>query len=106
MATSSRTSSALRSPRDPIRVVPIRVDGRLVAPEPSPAPSLTYRVGPLLTAAQILTFFWGDGWQAQPQAEVVPQIIQFFDYVVTSPLIDQLAEYGAAGNSIGHGTNL
>jgi hypothetical protein len=106
MATSSQTSGALRSPRDPIRVVPLRVDGRLTAPEPTPTPSLTYRGGALLSAVQIFTFFWGDGWQAQPQADVMPQIIQFFDYVVTSPLIDQLAEYGVPGNSIGQGTNL
>jgi hypothetical protein len=110
MATSSPSSAASRNPHDPIRVVPLRGDFGAIAPAPgvapSPAPSLTYRGGPLLTAVEIFAFFWGDGWQAQPQAGLMRQIVQFFDYVVTSPLIDQLAEYSAPGNAIGHGTNL
>jgi len=110
MATSSSTSAALRSPHSPIRVVPLRVDDRLVAPAPgappSATPSLTYRAGPLLTAVQVFTLFWGDGWQGEPQAGVMQQLIQYFDYVLTSPLIDELAEYSVAGSAIGHGANL
>jgi hypothetical protein len=110
MTTSSPSSAAPRSPHDPIRVVPLRGDYSVIAPAPaappSAAPSLTYRGGPLLTAVQIFTFFWGDGWQAQPQAGLMPQVIQFFDYIVTSPLVDQLAQYSVAGNTIGHGANL
>ena len=89
----------------PIRIVPLRDEARL-APAPTAAPSLTYRGGPLLAAVQIFTFFWGDGWQDQPQAGLMSQINAFFDFVVTSPLIDQLAEYGVAGSTIGHGANL
>jgi hypothetical protein len=100
------STAAYRGPRDPIRVVPLREELGAIAPAPSPTPSLTYRGGPLLTAVQIFTFFWGDGWQGQPQAGLMAQIIGFFDYVVTSPLIDQLAEYGVAGSKIGHGANL
>jgi hypothetical protein len=73
---------------------------------PSPAPSLTYRGGPLLTAVRIFTFFWGDGWQAQAQADLMTQVMQFFDYVVTSRLMHQLAEYSTNGNKIGNGANL
>jgi hypothetical protein len=103
MATRPSGSGAAYS--DPIRVVPLRDDARLAA-APSAAPSLTYRGGPLLSAVQIFTFFWGDGWQGQPQAGLMAPIVAFFDYVVASPLIDQLAEYGAAGTQIGHGANL
>jgi hypothetical protein len=110
MATSSPTSADSRSPHRPIRVVPVRVDDGLIAPAPaappSAAPSLTYRDGPLLTAVQVFTLFWGDGWQVQPLGEVMQQVIQFFDYIVTSALLDQLAEYSVAGNAIGHGANL
>ncbi|HVC78441.1 MAG TPA: hypothetical protein VND96_18195 [Candidatus Micrarchaeaceae archaeon] len=106
MATRPSASGAAHStPRDPIRVVPLRDDARL-APAPTAAPSLTYRGGPLLTAVQIFSFFWGDGWQGQPQAGLVKQITAFFDYVVTSPLIDQLGEYGVAGRNISHGASL
>ena len=34
------------------------------------------------------------------------QMVKFFDYVVTSPLLDQLGEYSVAGNAIVHGVNL
>ena len=101
------TSAAFRRP---IRVVPLRVDDSLLAPAPaappSSAPSLTYRGGPLLTAVQVFTFFWGDGWQGPSQADVMQQVIQFFDYIVTSALLDQLGEYSVPGNAIGHGANL
>jgi hypothetical protein len=110
MATSSSTSAAFRSPHRPIRVVPLRVDDGLVAPvpgvTPSAAPSLTYRGGPLLTAVQIFTFCWGAAWQAQPQAGLAQQINQFFDYVVNSALLDQMAEYSVAGKAIGHGAHI
>ena len=110
MAISPPSSGALRGSQDPMRIVPVRVDDRIVAPAPGappgPSPQLTYRGGPLLTAVQVFTFFWGDGWQARAQADLMQQIIQFFDYVVASPLIDQLVEYSAVGSTIGHGANL
>jgi hypothetical protein len=108
MATDSPTSTASRSPNGPIRVVPLRVPDSLVAPAapPSTAPNLTYRGGPLLTAVQVFTFFWGDGWQEPQQGDVMHQVIQFFDFIVTSTLLDQLGEYSVAENRIGHGANL
>jgi hypothetical protein len=103
MPTSPQSSA---SPQKPIRVVPIRLDVRLEPAAPAAAPHLTYRGGPLLTAVQVFTFFWGDGWQGEPQAGLMQQMMQFFDFVVTSPLIDQLGEYGVAGKKIGHGADL
>jgi hypothetical protein len=85
----------------PIRIVPLHGDS-LAAPVA--APNLTYRGGPLLPAVQVFTLFWGDAWQQDPQSGLVQQINQFFDYVLTSPLIDQLAEYSVQGTSIGHGS--
>jgi hypothetical protein len=106
MSTNPPTAPALLN--DPIRIVPVRGDDLAVAPAPGAAATanLTYRGGQLLTAVQVFTLFWGDGWQGQPQGGVMQQVIQFFDYVVTSPLIDQLAEYSVAGKAIGHGANL
>ena len=61
---STYPAAAIRSPKAPIRIVPLRVDERLTAPAPAAppgrAPRLTYRGGPLLTAVQVFTFFWGD----------------------------------------------
>ena len=85
---------------NPIQIVPVH-GGALAAPA-SPA-HFTYRGGPLLQAAQVFVLFWGTAWQGS-QAAVVQQVNQFFDFILTSPLIDQLAEYSVAGISIGHGS--
>jgi len=85
---------------NPIQIVPLR-DYALAAPVS--AAKLTYRGGPLLSAVQVFNFFWGTAWEGQ-QAPLVQQINQFFDFVLTSPLIDQLAEYSVAGSSISHGS--
>ena len=85
---------------NPTRIVPLHADA-LAAP--ASKPELTYRGGPLLPAPQVFVFFWGTAW-AGAQAALVQQINQFFDFVLTSPLIDQLREYSVAGMSIGHGS--
>lgn len=59
---------------------------------------LTYRGGPLLSAVEIFTIFWGAAWQGA-QASLVGEINKFFEYIVTSPLMDQLAEYSNADSS-------
>jgi hypothetical protein len=105
-------ASAPKTPgrHDPIRVVPVHVDDSLIAPAagvpPAPAPNLTYRGGPLLTSVQVITFFWGAAWKSQPSAGLAAQINQFFDNVLTSTLLDELAEYSAAGKTIGRGARV
>lgn len=83
----------------PIRIVPIWRE----AFAPLAAPRLTYRGGPLLASPQVFLFFWGDPWQNDPLATQMKQLSEFFDYVLTSPLMDQLAEYDVANYTIGHG---
>jgi hypothetical protein len=85
---------------NPIQIVPLR-DYALAAPVT--AAKLTYRGGPLLPAVQVFNFFWGTAWQGL-QAALVQEINQFFDFVLTSALMDQLAEYSVPGSSIGHGS--
>src|SRR5450759_3750071 len=86
---------------NPIQIVPLHGDA-LAAP--ISAAGLTYRGGPLLPKAQVFTFFLGAAWQQDPQAGMARQINQFFDFVLTSALLDQLGEYSVAGMSIGHGS--
>ena len=70
----------------------------------SAAPLLTYRGGPLLTAVEVTTLFLGSGWQRQAALKTLQtEINAFFDFVLTSSLIDQLSEYSVAGKAIGHG---
>src|SRR5205823_11587696 len=84
---------------NPIRVVPLRTE----AAAPVGAPRLTYRGGALLASVQVFLFFWGDAWQQDPQLGLVQQVNDFFEFVLTSPLMDQMAEYSVQDFTIGPG---
>src|SRR6266576_184904 len=74
----------------PIRVVPLhRPEAQRV--RAAVAPRLTYRGGPLLTAVEVFTVFWGAEWQQAPQSALVTNLNLFFDFILTSALMDQLA---------------
>src|SRR4051794_37320626 len=89
---------------DAIRIVPLHTPAAAEKRAAAAAlPKLTYRKGPLIRAVEVFTIFWGDGWKAKPQSDLVAKVNAFFDVVVTSPLMDQLAEYNAPGLTIGHG---
>jgi hypothetical protein len=95
---------------DPIRIVPLylpdelrQVPKEVVAAGPAASPQLTYRNGPLLTAVEVFTIFWGAAWQKAAQKAILGQINQFFAYILTSPLMAQLAEYSVPGKTIGNG---
>ncbi len=77
---------------------------RTAAQAPATAPNLTYRGGPLLSAVQVFTFFWGSAWQQGAQAALVQELNRYFDFVLTSSLLDQLSEYGVPGIAIDHGS--
>jgi hypothetical protein len=86
----------------PIRIVPLhRPEAERV--RAAVAPQLTYRGGLLLTAVEVFTVFWGAEWKQAPQSALVANLNLFFDYILTSPLMDQLAEYSVPGKNIGHG---
>jgi hypothetical protein len=75
--------------------------------QPLAAPAhLSYNNGPLLTAVEVTTIFWGAAWQQPAQSGLVPQVNQFFDFVLTSSLLDLMAQYSVPGNSIGHGSRI
>ena len=88
------------TPGRPIRIVPLRLE----AAAPVTTPRLTYRGGPLLASVEAFVFFWGSAWQREPQARLMKQIDDFFEFVVKSPLIDQLDEYSVQDFAIGHGS--
>ncbi|MBV8170799.1 MAG: hypothetical protein JO219_02590 [Candidatus Eremiobacteraeota bacterium] len=91
-----------RQPIDIIRIVPMRLAGAA----PPTTPQLTYRGGALLTAVEVTTIFWGAWWKQAPQSTTASELNAFFDYILTSALIDQLAEYDVAGMKIGHGSRV
>lgn len=91
---------------DPIRIVPLHLPPEVSKPlahaGPAPTPDLTYRGGPLLANVKVFTVFWGAGWQKQ--SALMGQIQDFFKFVLSSALIDQLAEYDVPAYKIGHGS--
>src|SRR5947209_18929566 len=106
--------SPSRSPRSErctqhraIRVVPMRGIGGLVAPAARvaapPAAQLTYRGGPLLTAVEVVTVYWGAAWNDATAQATAQSLNGFFQFVVSSPYVDQLAEYGTPQQKIGRG---
>jgi hypothetical protein len=71
---------------------------------PPAGTKLVYGGGPLLTNVDVVTIFWGKGWQAPAVAQVPTKINAFFDATLTSSMIDMLAEYSTPTKQIGHGT--
>jgi hypothetical protein len=107
MSTSSLHNLHHRG--DPIRIVPLHVPDDLVAPadaKGAAAPHLTYQGGLLLTSVKVFTVFWGPGWGQSPLSDLATQINGFFDFILTSSLIDQLAEYSVPAYQIQHGTHI
>jgi hypothetical protein len=90
---------------DSVKIVPLHVPEELRTPLAAAAggPQLTYRKGPLITAAEVFVIFWGAAWQQAAQSGVIAQLNQFFDFVLTSAMMDQMAEYSVTGQAIGHG---
>ena len=98
---------------DAIRIVPLcvpdavsqlTVDAAAVAS--TVPPHLSYRNGPLLSAVEVFTIFWGPAWQNASQSGMATQLNQFFDFILASPLIDQLAEYDVPAYAITHGRRI
>ena len=106
----STNTAAPTAERDPIRVVPLHLPAGLDLAAPgipaSPPPQLTYRNGPLLGAVEVYVIFWGSDWANAPQSGIAQSLTQFFPFVLTSPLLDQMAEYSVPGTSIEHGRYL
>jgi hypothetical protein len=109
-ATRSQTRSRKPASRmnDPMRIVPLHLPSELFQPSPgipaAPAAQLTYRGGPLLTSVKVFTVFWGKAWQTAANSGVTAQLNDFFKFLVSSALLDQLGEYSVPGKAIGHGS--
>jgi hypothetical protein len=58
--------------------------------------------GPLISSVQVYSLFWGAAWQGALSG-LATQLNQFFQFIVTSPQIDQLSEYSVPGYAIAQG---
>jgi hypothetical protein len=106
--SSPSTPSSPSSPSSPLKIVPMPGSGVHAALRAAlaagPTPQLAYNNGPLLTSVQVFTVFWGSAWTQSPQLDLAGQINDFFTFIVTSPLLDQLAEYQVPAYPIGEGS--
>ncbi|MDB5279924.1 MAG: hemagglutinin protein [Ferruginibacter sp.] len=72
---------------------------------PTATPKLVYNRGPLIKNTKVYTIFWGKNWASTAAFITLRNNInQFFTAILTSSLIDQLAEYSVPGAAIGHGS--
>ena len=70
---------------------------------PAAPPKLHYHGGPLLANPEVTTIYWGSVWNSDP---LRAQMDAFFDFIVTSSLLAQLAEYNVSGFTIGQGKHV
>src|SRR2546428_9146191 len=107
MPTPSRSRTTVNAAPTPdaICIVPLHFPDYIARQAPALAPTaqLTYRKGPLLTAIEVFTIFWGAAWRKAPAKPFVGPLNAFFDFILTSVLIDQLAEYNVGTKKITHG---
>lgn len=105
--TAGAERAVLPGRGDLIRIVPLYVPEETVrlleGVAPAVSPHLSYRGGPLLANVEVFTVFWGAAWQDAPLSDLATKINGFFDFVLTSALMDQLAEYSTDRVTIGHG---
>lgn len=100
---AKKISTAVTPHPDAVRIVPMYGPVAREALKAAAPAKFTYRKGPLISAVEVFTIFWGSGWKAQPQSDMIAKLNAFFDFILTSPLMDQLAEYNAGAFKIGHG---
>ena len=80
---------------------------KVAAAAPAAKPNLVYNGGPLIQNVDVFTIFWGANWAKTASYKTLAQNInKFFSGILTSSLIDQLAEYNTTTPhyTIGHGT--
>lgn len=85
----------------PRNIVPSITPTELLAFAAPETAQLTNHGGPILSSVQVQAIFWGEAWGQSPQSDLIPQFGDFFNFILTSSLMDMLAEYG-----VGHGQYL
>ena len=101
MPRESRTQKT-----DHVRIVPLATPEVMRRTAAAQAAHLTYNNGPLIVEAQVFTTFWGNAWQQTAMGSLISEVNGFFDFILTSALIDQLREYSVPQYQIGHGKRI
>jgi hypothetical protein len=90
---------------DHVRIVPLATP-EVLQKSAAPAAHLTYNNGPLIARCEVFTVFWGSAWLQPALAAMINELNGFFEYILTSTLIDQLSEYNVPQYKISHGKRI
>jgi hypothetical protein len=106
---------AVASPR---RIVPTVSGPRTIVPTAefvprglapvagAPIPNLLNHGGPVIESVEVVPIYWGAAWATGTNATLATQLDGFFDFIVNSPYMDMLKEYGTASTAIRRGKRL
>lgn len=72
----------------------------------APVPNLTNHGGTVIESVQVVTIYWGAAWSSGANTILRTGVDSFFDFIVTSQLMDMLAEYSIPGKPIRHGSHV
>jgi hypothetical protein len=93
----------------PRQIVPTRefvAPGITFARDAVPAPLLVNHGGPVLGSVEVVPIYWGAAWANGSNAQLAAQLDSFFDFILTSSLMDMLRQYSTATTTIQHGRRL
>ena len=93
----------LPSPKDLVRIVPLHLPKELTRAAGAAPAQLTYRGGALIQNVEVFSLYWGVAWNKDPLLSMKPKLDAFYQFVLGSALLDQLAEYNVPQYTIGHG---
>src|SRR5438093_1266375 len=82
MAKKQKKTPPVVAHPDAVRIVPLHGHAPYQAVTPVAPAKLTYRNGPLLNTVEVFTIFWGKGWKATPQSEMIAKVNGFFDFIL------------------------
>src|SRR5579863_199364 len=100
-------SDTIASSVQPQRIVPIQPMAPTGVAAPFAANNLLVNHGgPVIGSGEVIPIYWGAAWATGTNATLSTQLDGFFDYIVTSPLMDLLHEYSTASTQIQHGRRL
>jgi hypothetical protein len=104
-STQSGETTKLSGPTDHKRIAPLKHPETVSPAVGAAVTGLTFNGGSILESVKVYTIFLGDYWNKNPG--IAPDDInKFFQYILTSALMDQLKEFNTNGYTIGHGSLL
>jgi hypothetical protein len=88
----------------PKKIVPLVTPETMAAAIAAAPARLTNHGGPVIGSVEVIPIFCGAHWGQSQGAALITQLEGFFDFFLTSSVMDLLAEFSTATTPIGHGS--